>query len=86
MGLGVFPSVRLSSRYRILTMAEIMNYFVSFLDHEMKHLAETHFVCTPSVHTCWIYFTKLSIGLKVLGCSLSSIQYIYVGSGDIRAY
>jgi hypothetical protein len=25
IGLGVFPSVRLSSRYRILTMAEIMN-------------------------------------------------------------
>jgi hypothetical protein len=30
MGLGVFPSVRLSSRYRILTMAEIINYFISF--------------------------------------------------------
>jgi hypothetical protein len=33
IGLGVFSSVLPSSRYGILTMAEIMNYFISFLHH-----------------------------------------------------
>jgi len=54
-------------------MAEIMNYIISFLDHDMMPSVETHFVCTSSVHTCWIYFAELSIRLEILSGSLPSV-------------